>query len=271
MISYEGKIWNVCVVTPAGRAKHLSVLKRYIYKEMESGLVDEWQLWKNTDNYHDITYIESMRYENPKVKVIDIGLGQYSAFNIYKFYQYTVEDDTIYLRFDDDIIFVEEGACRKLVVERLKNQHAFVICANIVNNTLISWIHQDIGALDKDHGVANFTRMDEVAHQSSQFAQNVHDTFIKKHSEYNLRDYKFPNKVLKDFDPFSISCFAYFGHDLQPINDVDEELWISSLRPKATNRPCEILGDALVVHYGYHTQRAQLEEKPYIYDFYNNL
>lgn len=271
MINFEGTAFKVCVVTPAGRKKHLAVLKQYVYREMAAGLVDEWQLWKNTGVPEDVAYLDEMAAENSRVNVIDIGLTEFSAFNIYKFYQYTVEDDTVYLRFDDDIVWVQGNAMRKLVLARLQHLRPFVVSANIVNNTLISWIHQDIGALDKEHGLANFTRMDEVAHKNELFAENTHQTFMRRHQEGSLNAYYYPDRLLMGFDSFSISCFAYFGHDLQPIDNSDEELWISSLRPQATNRPCLLLGDALVVHYGYHTQRPVLEQKPYLFDFYASL
>lgn len=271
MIRHNGKEWKVCVVTPAGRTRYLEILKKYIYREMDKGLVDEWQLWKNTGVLQDQGYMDLMAEENPRVSIKDLGLNEYSAFNIHRFYQFTTDPDTVYLRFDDDIVFVGELACDQLVRARLNNPKPFVISANIVNNTLISWIHQTIGALDTEHGVANYTRFDEVAHQDAEFAENVHKVFMENQLKNSLARYYFPAWKLNQFNDFSISCFAFFGPDLAPINDQDEELWISHLRPKELDRPCLIEGHALVVHHAYHTQREYLDTTPHIYGFYSDL
>lgn len=271
MIKHNGKEWKVCVVTPAGRAKHLDVLKRYIYREMDKGLVDEWQLWKNTGVLQDIGYMDLMVEENPKVTIKDLCLDRYSPFNIYKFYQFTTDPDTVYLRFDDDIVFLDELACEQLVRERLNKPKPFVISANIVNNTLISWVHQATGVLDTEHGIANYTRFDDIAHKNNEFVENVHRTFMVNQLHGQLSKYYFPDWKLNQFNDFSISCFAYFGPDLAPINNEDEELWISQMRPQELARPCLIKGDALVVHYGYFSQRPYLETIPEIYNFYLEL
>lgn len=271
MITHNGKDWKVCAVTPAGRSKHLAILKKYIYKEMENGLIDHWQLWKNTGVQDDVLYLESMVAENDKVEIIDLGLNEYSAFNIHKFYPYTVDDDTVYLRFDDDIIWIGGGTCAQLVKTRLDNPEPFMVSANIVNNTLMGWIHQTIGALSTKFGVISYQRFDMTAHTNEAYAELVHKTFMEKYESGTLKDYEFPLWRMNNYDSFSICCFAYFGTDLQPIDTTDEELWISETRPRATGRPNLIDGKALVVHYGYHTQRTLLDQKQYIYDFYKKL
>lgn len=268
MITHNGKEWKVCAVTPAGRSRHLAILKKYIYKEMEKGLIDHWQLWKNTGVPEDIAYLEEMARENDKVEVIDLGLNVYSAYNIHKFYNYTTDEDTVYLRFDDDITWMSPFACETLVKARLDNPEAFIVSANIVNNTLIGWIHQTIGALSTKAGTIKYERFDLIAHTSEAYAELVHQTFIEKVKTSRLSDYFFPLWKMNRYDSFSICCFAYFGLDLQPIDSMDEELWISEIRPRDTGRPNLIVGDSLVVHYGYHTQREKLDQKPYIYEFY---
>lgn len=271
MITYEGKDWSVCAVTPAGRAKHMAILKKYIYREMRSGLIDHWQLWKNTGVPEDVAYLESMVVENDQVELVDIGVHEYNPYNIQKFYNYTTDENTIYLRFDDDIVWMDETAIEALVKTRLEHPEAFVVSANIVNNTLIGWIHQSIGVSDTAFGTLSFQRLDEVGWRNPEYAEYMHTNFIRKYGEEELNQYMFPFWKLIGYNAFSISCFAYFGFDLQPIDNPDEELWISEIRPRAMNRPCLIDGTALVVHYGYHTQRALLDQKPYILDFYRDL
>ena len=53
----------------------------------------------------------------------------------------------------------------------------------------------------------------------------------------------------------SINCFAAFGSDLfgAPVPR-DEEGHFSLFQPKALNRPNARVGDAMVIHFAYHTQ-----------------
>lgn len=258
--------YKIIVVTPAGRAKHLDILKKYIYKEMNKGLIDDWQLWQNTSIAEDISYIDSMVLENPKVKkcIID-NLGEYNPFNIHKFFQFAQDDNTIYLRFDDDIVFIKEGAVEKLIQCRIDNPKPFIICANIINNTTIDKIHQDIGWLGKELGSVSGERLDELGWKNPEFVEKIHNTFmISSQPPY------FPNRIIGTFKEFSISCFAFWGRDyFKP--DPDEEVWISSIKPRELNRPNMICGNALVVHYAYFPQRPHLDTKPEFLEFYKNI
>lgn len=267
----NNKQWNVVIVTPAGREKYLSILKKYIYRDMFHGIIDGWQLWKNTGNQSDIEYMQSMVAENPKVQLIDQGYEAYDPFRIFSFFKYANDPNTIYLRFDDDIVFVEGQAIQNLISDRLENPDAFVVSANIVDNSLISYIHQKIGALGTEKGNCCYARLDDLAISSSEFIEYLHQNFIKKNAENELNKYSYPNWHLTQWEPFSISCFAFFGSDLQNIDDRDEEMYISSRQPQATNRPNIIAGDALVVHFAYHTQRDHMNTKPEYYEYYKKL
>ena len=271
MIQHQGKDYKVVVVTPAGREKMLCILRKYIERDMVNGLIDEWQLWLNTSIYQDIAYIESMQANNNKVHIKTVpGTAEYSMYNIHKFFQFAQDADTIYLRFDDDIVFIEEGAIKKLLEYRLMNQNPIAICANIVDNTLISNIHQNIGVLGKELGECTFERLDPLGWADPQFIELIHKTFIENYNNKTLHRYYFTPYLLRNYEPFSISCFAWMGRTkLQP--PVDEEMWISSQFPSICCKQNVIYGDALVVHYAYHTQREHLDSKPEYYNFYKEL
>jgi hypothetical protein len=55
---YKG--FKINVVTPTGRERYLSIFKKFIYRKIEEGLVDEWQLWENTKYVSDIAYLATM-------------------------------------------------------------------------------------------------------------------------------------------------------------------------------------------------------------------
>ena len=137
MITHNEQTYKVVVCTPAGREKYLSVFKKFIYRKMEEGLVDGWQLWLNSNDPGDIAYLESMEKENPKVKIYRLGepivpmvetplMNTYNALQTHKFFVNTHDDDTIYIRFDDDIVWCADDAIEKICKARIDNPDAFV-------------------------------------------------------------------------------------------------------------------------------------------------
>jgi hypothetical protein len=68
--------------------------------------------------------------------------------------------------------------------------------------------------------------------------------------------------VLKDYERFSINAMCWLGSDLaEPAKrfESDDEAWITEIVPREVERPCCIVGNALVAHFAYGPQRAGLE------------
>lgn len=274
MINYKNQQYKVVVVTPAGREKYLSVFKPFIYRKMDEGLVDGWQLWLNTVELRDIAYLESMEKENPKVKIFRIGeairdTGFYDTYNplkTYMFFQNAQDDDTIYIRFDDDIVWAADDAIEKICQARIDNPNAFVVTPNIVNSTICNSYHQENGALDESAGRVkrytkndpNYAYLDEFNYSDGKLADHIHNTFRRHYENGTLGKYHLPSRSYDEFQRFSICCVAWFGKDKISLGYI-EEPQIAWELPEALNRPNFFVGDALLVHYAYHTQRPYFE------------
>jgi len=283
MITHNNQTYKVVICTPAGREKYLSIFKKFIYRKIKEGLIDEWQLWLNTINENDISYLKSMEKENKKVKIYTIDeeivptWESYNALQTHKFFKYAQEDDTIYIRFDDDIIWVEEGALEKILQARIDCPNASFIYPNIINSTICTSWHQEIGALSEEFGSVNkekigdldYAYLDAFNYTDSKLIDHIHKTFIKRFKEGSLSAYYLPNKSFKDYKHFSICSLCWWGKDkIQPTAFEEPQLgWEIAEKMK---RPVFFVGNALMVHYAYHTQREYLTEKGDIYlDFYN--
>src|SRR3990167_2471113 len=169
MITDSGQTFKVVICTPAGREKYLSIFKKHIYRKMDEGLIDGWQLWQNTVELRDIAYLESMEKENPKVKIYRIGdpintTGFYDTYNpmkTYLFFANAQDDDTIYIRFDDDIIWANDDAIEKIVKARIDNPRALFITPIVINSTICNSWHQEKGVLSEEAGkVKRYTKAD---------------------------------------------------------------------------------------------------------------
>jgi len=286
-IKYKGKEFKVCVVTPSGREKYLKIFKKHIYRKMTEGLVDHWQLWQNTTNFSDIAYLESMEREHPQVKIYRIGepiqtgvykppgveqainLGNmysYNALQTHLFFANTHDDDTIYIRFDDDIVWAADDAIEKICKARIDNPDAFVIYPNIINSTIWTSWHQENGALSVEAGKVkrynkaepDYAYLDPFNYTDGRLIDHIHNTFKKRYQEGSLNAYYNPSKLLDEYQRFSICCIAWWGKDKVSPGYIEEPQLAYQIAEEL-KRPNFLCGDSLFVHYAYHTQRPYLE------------
>lgn len=284
MITHSGQTYKVVVCTPAGREKYLSFFKKFVYRKMEEGLIDGWQLWQNTVKQSDIDYLTSMAAENPKVKVftvpdIEDKYNFCDTLRTYEFFANAQADDTIYVRFDDDIVWVEEGALEKMLKARIDCPYAFLIYPNIINSTTVTSWHQEIGALGLEAGEVNKENdvnpdnayLHPFNYTDSGLIDLIHDTFKKRYNEKSLPAYYLPNRSLDKYNRFSICCIVWWGKD-HIIPGRIEEPQLAYELPEKYHRPVFFVGDALMVHYAYHTQRDYLEScTPEKLEFYKSI
>lgn len=281
-----GTSYKVVAVIPAGRQKYLAIFKNFLYRKIEEGLIDNIQLWQNTIKPEDIAYLASMEEENPKVKryfIEDIvpTYNNCDPMRSCEFFRNCHEDDTIYIRFDDDIVWLEEGALEKILNARIACPNAFVIYPNIINSTTCTSWHQEIGALGTEAGEVHkkkdkpedpdWVYLDAFNYTDSKLIDLIHDTFKKRYEENTLPAYYLPNRSMDDYQRFSICSICWWGKD-KIVPGSLEESQMSWELPEQTQRPVFFVGDALMVHYSYHTQRDYLEScTPEKLEFYKTL
>jgi hypothetical protein len=271
------------IVTAAGRRQYLSILTKYLVYYHNLGEFDEWHLWHNTEVKSDVDYIYELEKTYGFIKVIPFpdretiqrtcfcdgpiyeanGLLCY-AHTIKYFYTVDgVDENTIYLKLDDDIVFIKKESIKKMFEYRLENLDNFLICGNIVNNGVMDHIHQQMGVLPKILGEVNLDAFDKLGVWTPQFAEFVHNNFFEKYNKYLLDEYNFDTFLLKDYTHFGIQAVSWFGKDFKSFGgmipkDIHDEQYLSTIRPKEENRPLIILGNNLFCHYAMWPQRNYL-------------
>ena len=286
MITNSGQTYKLHIVIPAGRQRYLEIMKKFIYRKMEDGLVDSLDLWLNTINPTDIAYIESMAVENPKVKIYRLDepitptWESYNALQTHKFFKFAHNDDTIYIRLDDDITWIAEDALEKICQARIVHPDAYVIYPNVINSTICTSWHQEIGALSEEFGSVRKERADDLDwayldafnYTDSGLIDHIHKTFKRRYEEGSLSAYYLPSKSFDDYKHFSICSIAWWGKDKVSPGMLEESQMAHEL-PYGFRRPVWFCGDALMFHSSYHTQRDYLENvrKPYYLDFFREI
>jgi hypothetical protein len=259
--------YKVVVVTPAGRKEYIELLAQYLLRD--HGLVDEYHLWLNTLDNADLEYLYGLEQTYPGYifcikRDPDIYLDMnHPGFSIFQFFRYCTEQDTVYVRLDDDICYVSREALRELIDFRIRNREYFLVSANIINNALCSYLHQRMGLIDTRKGIAGYSCTDTTGWRDPRFAEHVHNTFFRHYGAGHLDKYKFERWELNMYERFSINCISWLGEDFQKFSGevgVAEEEWLSRIKPMQLGRINCICGNSIVCHYAFYTQRAYLSE-----------
>jgi hypothetical protein len=119
---------RVVAWTPYGREETVSVLEHYLAREHERGLVDEWWLCLNTDPHQvsDRDYAGFLAARYPFVRLVDrpdgVPVLHPKQRNTGYFYREMTDRDTVFVRLDDDIVYVHEDAVERRTRRRAGTQ-----------------------------------------------------------------------------------------------------------------------------------------------------
>jgi hypothetical protein len=246
----------------AGRRRYLDLLIPQLLRERGW---DRLQVWVNTADEADLAYIRTLPGLDDRITLIearDNPPGGRKSLN--PFYRACVDPDTVYIRFDDDIVWVEPGLIERLVEFRLANPAAFLVIPVIINNAMISYILQVQGRITVPGIYLRPSAMDEVAWRNPQFAEGLHRHFIGCATKNTLGQLKFPTQPIA-VNRVALQCFAWLGSEFARFGgvlppEVEEEEFLSAIKPTQLGKANLVFGEGIVAHFAAAPQRAHLEQ-----------
>lgn len=265
---------RVIAWTPYGRRRTYSLLIRYLERDVQRGLIDEAWLFMNTDptgQEDDIAYAheldEQHNWVHLKHRDADLPRLHPKQRNTGYAYRQMTDPGTVYLRLDDDVVYLHEDAIENLVRARIEMPAPMCIFPVIWNNALCSYYLQRCGLVPTEWGEVKPFCMDPIGWANGPFAVKMHDLLIK-HIEAGTVEqlYLYQDFSLEPGTQFSVSCFASRGEDYAALDrpgvlvPSEEESWHTIHRPLATKQPNMLLGTSIVSHYSFMTQKPFLEE-----------
>lgn len=267
------------IVTPAGRERYLSILVEHLKLAHYRQEFDEWHLWINTANENDKLYMFNLSTKYEWIKYIEHPINpnarEYSNCTIHFFFPVdAVDPDAVYLRLDDDVVWLDNFAINNMFAFRINNPNYALVMGNIVNNAICNYIHQHIGVLSTREGVAGYDCLDEIGYHNVDFASQVHKNFFMLESANQLSEYKFKRWELLDYERFSINVISWFGSDFAKFGGKvgrDEEHWLTVELPLVLEKHNCINGGALFSHFAFFGQRQHLEENTLSLQMYQTL
>jgi len=250
--------YKVVCLTQVCRRQYLEILARYI---VSSSIVDEYQLWRNSAHNDDSEYLDSLRSHSNKIIVMDCSSSPVeTGCSIGQIYRRCVHEDTIYIRFDEDMVFLESDFFAKFLRFRIENPSFFLLFPNIINNPACTELQIKKGAIapEKLHPWS----LDRVSWRNPRFAEQLHRAFLECLGSGNLSEWHFGPHPL-GLRKHTFECMAWFGKDFANLDgeltERNEEEWLGVIRPSELGRPNCIYGDAIVSHFAYPPQEKYLE------------
>jgi len=263
---------RIVVVVPAGRKQYLEILIEYLLKLRE--VIDEVRFWINTINENDIKYMESVNKKYPDFITLEyLTIKHNNNLSIYSFFKNCKQYDTVYVRFDDDVVMIDDiDAFKSFLKFRIENSNYFLVYANILNNAVISHLHNRFGTINTDKGIAGYSCLDNLGWKNPEFAINLHNQILTKNDLKSFRFNKF--WILHHYERVSINCISWLGEEFAKFDGIvgqDEEQWLSSDKPKLISKKNVIFGDFVVVHYSFFTQRSEIDKTDILSRYKNKL
>lgn len=271
---------RLIVWTPYGRERTVSLLHQYLRRDHERGIVDEYWLCLNTDadQVDDLRYAYELAARYPWIRIKERPEGRPRRTpkqrNTGYFYEYMTDVDTVYVRLDDDIVYVHDDAIERLAAAKLEMRPTMCTHALMWNNAITSWYLQQAGVIPAPGSVTDgYTWpevggpfcMDPVGWANGEFAVHLHRLLLDRIDAGTPEDvYLYQDMPLQLGMQFSVSAFASLGADYarlpQPgvLVPDEEEHWHTVHQPRQIGAPNIIIGNALVSHYTFGPQQRQV-------------
>lgn len=251
--------YKVICNTAAGRRRYMQYLIPFV---VSCEVVDRYDIWINTMDKQDIEFFELLAKSFPKIRLVYQPDGIISGIaSINAFYRDCIEEDAIYFKLDDDIIWMEPDTIEKMVRFRIDNPDFFLVSPMIINNAICTYILQRSNKLTLN-GYYRARASERILWRNGEFSAQLHTWFIDKKLKPNTYKELYSGKHPIAINRFSINAILWFGREMRKFDGIvpgDDEEWLSVIKPTELGLANCFNGDALIAHFAFYTQRKQLD------------
>jgi hypothetical protein len=253
---FEG--YRIVCVTPAGRRRYLKLLVPQI---LASDLVDRYDLWLNTDDAGDRAFMEALARLDDRVRLVRQPDGKAPGWGaIHGFFRGAQDEGTIYIRLDDDVVWLEPGFFETLLRFRIANPRYFLVMPLIINNAVCTNLLHSCGKLSPSRYAAAAC-LDPVGWREASFAVLLHEfllDLIARNETHRL--HCGPREIA--LNRFSINVICWFGRDMAAIGGEvppAEEEELSNVIPTRLGRPNCFCTNTIAAHFAFYVQRRAVD------------
>ncbi|MEX2171185.1 MAG: hypothetical protein WD851_17830 [Pirellulales bacterium] len=256
---------RVISVTPAGRRRYMEVLVPHLLRQRH--VLQEHHWWLNTDVAEDIAFVRQTCLDHPdffRVNVKPFDSARTHGDNIWKFFKDFAEPETVYVRFDDDIVWMADDAVERLVRFRQEHRSPPLVLGNIVNNAVCSTAHQKAGLISAQQGVVRSDCLDENGWKNPLFSRLAHESFLNDLEQGRAEQWTQVEVPIGHAQRFSINVICWLGEMMASLaelanDDLDEEPFLTERLPLQLGQSNRICNEALFAHFAFWPQRPYMD------------
>lgn len=249
---------RIVCVTPAGRRRYMKLL---VPQVLASPLVDRYDIWVNTGDQGDLAFLAGLAKLDPRVRLVPHPEGRSPAVeSIGQFHRTACDADSIYIRLDDDVVWLEPGFFETLLRFRIDHPEYLLVMPLIVNNALCSFQLQILGKISPTRYL-RAAYMDEFGWRDPYLALGLHRLLLDLIGRGESARLHLPAREIS-LNRFSINSICWFGSDLAPLaRDItgEEEEELSLTLPARLGRRNCFCGNTIAAHFSFIHQRDKLE------------
>lgn len=263
---YKG--YKVKALVFAGRKDTMSIL----FPKIKSDILDEVLIGINTKNKDDIAFIDSYIPNDKKFKKVAIPEKYIRTADAY-YYMFSLltDEDTIYIKLDDDLIWFSENFFEELVKYRVEHPEYYTIYPFVVNNPLCNYLGKYFTEFNNQSDYMFKTW------KEPKYAYFLLRAFAEKNIDINDKiEYAFDDSAAFKRTEIgfpicpSINCICFFGKDCK------EQKWAEQMKKFGSDegyitrgifydygkeRKNVVYSGCQCVHYAFFTQRDFLNKK----------
>lgn len=162
----------VVLYTFAGRRANMQLLEPYVRRILDEHENVRWDVWDLCRDPEDSKYLRTISGDRITVQRAFAGRPPSSGqVRVWKYYTHTKFSNTLFVKTDDDLPFIETGGFHNLI-EAAQNNPGSVVSALTVNHGASTPHIPDIQAMFE---TLNIPLLD--VHLSGQYAENCHRWF----------------------------------------------------------------------------------------------
>lgn len=264
--------YKIVCNTAAGRHRYMELLIPYV---LSCDIVDRYDIWVNTLNKVDLRFFELLAQKYEKINLIYIDNNEFEGVvSIFSFYKYCTEKNTIYVKLDDDLIWLEPDAIKKMVDFRIDNPQYFIVSPLVINNCASTFLLQNGGKIKLKKFLPAAMKWNS-GWCNAESAYNLLLWFYK-HVKNNTYSHFYMGQKPSAMLRFSINMIVWFGDTFQTFNGswnyrkIDDEEYFCTVKPTELGICNCINTDAIVTHFAFSGQRKKLD-KTNILQLYTEL
>lgn len=127
-----------------GRKDRAKILHRYLQRNMRrnGGVLDRVMFVVFAAMEEDLLWLNQL----VQTFASDYDIPAVTGRRLAKIYSVCTDPDTVYIKIDDDMVYMSDETIPEIVRERVRGRCALV-SANVINHAILSAVHQDIGAI----------------------------------------------------------------------------------------------------------------------------